>query len=189
MILRVQQEMTNAAVVAVPVRRRILRWLINGVLCFHLMAIVTAPLTVGPSSQIARNTWDLVNPWLQFLYLNHGFHYFAPEPSSSNLVDYKATGANGETVSGRFPNFDIQPRLLYHRYFMLSEFMGNSPPDMRERIAAGYCQCLCEREDADIVELKVVRHHIPSMVRMRVGGTLLDEDLFETVDRVTYERE
>jgi len=153
--------------------------LLNVCLLGHLTAIVTAPATVGPSSQTARNVWDVVSPYLQVFYLNHGFHYFAPQPGSSNLVDWEVTRSDGSTESGRFPNFDIKPRLLYHRYFMLSEYLGNSDDDRQKDIAEAYATNLCREYSAQTATLTTVRHDLPTMARIRTGGTLTDEDLYE----------
>ncbi len=153
--------------------------LLNLWLVGHLVAISTAPATVGPSSQTARNVWDTVSPYLQVLYLNHGFHYFAPQPGSSNLVDWEVTRSDGSTESGRFPNFDIQPRLLYHRYFMLSEYLGNADPDQQTDIAKAYAFNLCREHAAETAQLATVRHDLPTMARIRTGGNLTDEDLYE----------
>ena len=148
-------------------------------LIMHLTAIVTAPATVGPSSVTARTVWEAVGPYLQAFYLNHGFHYFAPEPGSSNLVSWTVTLKDGSTRSGVFPNFEIAPRLLYHRHFMLSEFLGNSEPELQSVIARGFARNLCREHNAESVSLSTIRHDLPSMGRIRAGGRLTDEDLYE----------
>ncbi|MCA9084046.1 MAG: hypothetical protein KDA81_08325 [Planctomycetaceae bacterium] len=166
-----------------PVKRSIAKkvgfFLLNCWLIVHLTGIVTAPATVGPSSQTARNVWEVVGPYLQLLYLNHGFHFFAPQPGSSNLVSWAVTTKSGETVSGRFPNFDIKPRLLYHRHFMLSEFLGNNSPEMQAVIVKGFARNLCREYDGVQVSLSTVRHELSTMERVRAGGKLTDGDLYE----------
>lgn len=153
--------------------------LLNAWMVVHLVAITTAPATVGPSSQTARNVWDVVSPYLQVLYLNHGFHYFAPQPGSSNLVDWEVTRSDGSTESGRFPNFEIKPRLLYHRYFMLSEYLGNADIDQQAGIASAFAINLCREHSAETATLTTVRHDLPTMARIRAGGSLTDGDLYE----------
>ncbi|MCA9051111.1 MAG: hypothetical protein KDA89_20385 [Planctomycetaceae bacterium] len=166
-----------------PVRRSRLKRsafvLLNLWLVMHLTAIVTAPATVGPSSRTARSVWEIVGPYLQFLYLNHGFHYFAPQPGSSNLVSWTVTMADGSTKSGRFPNFDIVPRLYYHRHFMLSEFLGNSDPETQAVVVKGYARNLCREHGAVSVSLSTINHELSTMERIRAGGQLTDGDLYE----------
>lgn len=159
--------------------RRGLFFAVNAWLIMHLTAIFTAPATVGPSSQTSRTIWEAVAPYLQGLYLNHGFHYFAPQPGSSNLVSWTVTKSDGTSVSGRFPNLDIKPRLFYHRHFMMSEFLGNSPPEQRTAIVKSFARNLCRVHDGANVAVSTIRHDLPSMERMRAGGKLTDSDLYE----------
>ena len=62
--------------------------LVNLWLVFHLAGIVIAPWSVPPSSRLVQNSWGKIGPYVQLLFLNHGYHYFAPEPGSSTLVAY-----------------------------------------------------------------------------------------------------
>ena len=170
-------------------RQRIVSGIINLWLLMHLTAIITAPATVGPSSQTSRTVWEAVAPYLQGLYLNHGFHYFAPQPSSSNLVSWTVTRKDGTSVSGRFPNFDIKPLLLYHRHFMLSEFLGNADPELQPTIARGFARNLCREYDGASVSVSTVRHDLSSMERIRAGGKLNDTDLYEEQPLGTFQRD
>jgi len=174
-----EPEQTDVPQLPSTLLRRGVFFAVNVWLIMHLTAIITAPATVGPSSQTSRNIWEAVSPYLQTLYLNHGFHYFAPQPGSSNLVSWTVTRKDGSTQSGRFPNFDIKPRLCYHRHFMLSEFLGNSPPELQAVIARGFARNLCREYDAESVSLSTVRHDLPSPERVRAGGLLTDSDLYE----------
>ena len=72
---------------------------------------------------IPRTLHRFFHHYLNLLYLNHGYEFFAPDPSGTHVIDYQVTGANGQTITqGRFPNPDEQwPRLFYHRHMMLAE--------------------------------------------------------------------
>ncbi|MFM7058956.1 MAG: hypothetical protein ACKO2P_18760 [Planctomycetota bacterium] len=154
-----------------------------------MVAIVSAPLTVGPSSSTSRQVWDLFSPYLQAMYLNHGFHYFAPEPGISNLVSWTVTREDGSSISGRFPNFDIFPRLMYHRHFMLSEVLGNSSPDLQPEIVRGFARNLLREHNGVSVSLSTIRHELSSMARIRVGGQLTDADLYTEQPWGSYTQE
>src|SRR4051794_18240080 len=52
--------------------------LVNLWLVYHLAAVVIAPWSVPPSSRLVQGAWRSVGPYVQLLYLNHGYHYFAP---------------------------------------------------------------------------------------------------------------
>ena len=78
-----------------------------------------------------------MRPYLQILSLDNGYRFFAPEPGPSHLVRYDVTLADGQQIGGVFPNLaEERPRLLYHRYFMLSEFVNSltegTPPELVE---------------------------------------------------------
>ena len=68
-----------------------------------------------------------MHPYLQILYLNHGYQFFAPEPGESTLLAFEAERDDGTVVRGRIPDRTTWPRLLYHRHFMLTEHMSDAP--------------------------------------------------------------
>ena len=76
--------------------------------------------------------WKTLRPYLQVLYLDHGYHFFAPEPGESTLLAFVAERPDGTVVRGRLPDKAVQPRLLYHRYFMLTEHMNKAPEGLRQ---------------------------------------------------------
>jgi hypothetical protein len=100
-------------------RRAITCWLL-----FHLFAIFIAPASVAPASDLARAGWNICRPYLQALYLNHGYHFFAPDPGESTLLAFSVETADGRIVEDVIPHRRIQPRLLYHRHFMLTESLA-----------------------------------------------------------------
>ena len=111
---------------------------ISVLLLVHLAAVVVAPLAVAcdtgaSSSPAVAPVRQWLDPYITLMFLNHGYFFFAPEPGPSHLVDYKVEFADGRpAIEGRFPNLkEEQPRLLYHRHFMLSEslYANFAPPE------------------------------------------------------------
>lgn len=100
-------------------RRAITCWLV-----FHLIAIVSAPASVAPASELSRSIWGICRPYLQALYLNHGYHFFAPDPGESTLLTFQVERADGSVVQDTIPRPEIWPRLMYHRHFMLTESLA-----------------------------------------------------------------
>ena len=99
------------------------RGVLSLLLVLHLVAIASAPLAMEPASLPAQKVFGLFRPYLDAAFLNHGYHFFAPEPGPSHLIRYELTFADGRIESGIFPDPNQQrPRLNYHRHFMLSEF-------------------------------------------------------------------
>ena len=76
-------------------RMRVLRWAVNCWLVFHLSAIIIAPASVAPSSELIESAWRIFQPYLEFMFLNHGYHFFAPEPAASTLISFEAERTDG----------------------------------------------------------------------------------------------
>jgi hypothetical protein len=169
------------------VRRRFLRLAVNTWLVFHVAAIVIAPAAVSPSSDLLQAGWDLFQPYLQLLDLNHGYHFFAPEPGDSTLLAFEAQRADGTSISGRIPNRQIVPRLLYHRHFMLTEQMKDAPEALREEWVGSYAEHLCQKFGAVRVKLTGQIHHLPTMELVRAGIRLDDPSSYESEDLGTFE--
>jgi len=119
----------------------------------HVLAVLAEPLRffsqspVKFASEEARLLRMATGPYVDFMYLSHGYSFFAPNPGPSHLLECElvliskdATSAEPSSI-GRpafvdanrnvspqsswrvFPNRKTDwPRLLYHRHFMLSEF-------------------------------------------------------------------
>ena len=161
------------------VASRAKRWgfvLLNVWLVYHLAAIIIAPWSVPPSSRIVRNAWCAVGPYVQLFFLNHGYHYFAPEPGNSTLVAYVLEMPDGKQVTGRIPNPGIRPRLFYHRHFMLTESLGSEDvlaPGVKEKLVQAMAHELCrEHQGAPRRPCRSVTHRLPSMERIRAGARL-----------------
>ena len=92
---------------------------------------VGAPHLTGPMARA-------VAPVQQALFMGHGYRFFAPDPGPNHSVHFQIETA-GEPVEGSFPDRDTHwPRLLYHRWFMLSESLfrdGAVVPSDQDRSA------------------------------------------------------
>jgi hypothetical protein len=157
----------------------LLRWAVNLWLVYHLVAIMIAPAAVAPSSELIQSAWRLFRPYLELLYLNHGYHFFAPEPGESTLLAYDAEQADGTTIHGRIPNRGIVPRLLYHRHFMLTEHMRDAPEELADDWSSSYAEHLCHKYGVARVTLTGQIHNLPTMEEVRAGARLDDAASFE----------
>ncbi len=107
---------------------------------------------------------------------------------------YELTFDDGATAEGAFPNRDVnKPRLLYHRYFMMSEFLNtlsdpNAPRERRDAYVKSYADHLLHETNAKSVKLFLVRHWIPRMDEVRAGRKLTDKILYEERPLGTFER-
>ena len=85
-------------------------------------------------SDVGPRSWrhgSCFGPICRPLYLNHGYNFFAPQPAPSTLLALRG-GTRRRDHDPRAARLDrsIQPRLLYHRYLLLTEHIGVAPPDM-----------------------------------------------------------
>ncbi len=112
-----------------PAAARRLKWIASAAIAFHLCAVVLPPLAFqtrtpdGPSPLFGT----LIRPFSgygQFLHLDRGYAFFAPDPGPSHLIQAAINQPGGTVTEAMFPDRDRQwPRLLYHRHFMLSEYL------------------------------------------------------------------
>lgn len=178
-------------------------------LIYHLAAIVIGPLNLPPSI-LGEALYPYVASYHRVLYIGHPYKFFAPDPGPSHLIEYDVELADGSHVKERMPDRNKQwPRLLYHRHFMLTEFVGNMPPEapapnadprsltweaaplsaaQRVRVQ-GYADHLLHRYDARRVTLTLVMHDwTPMEAITRDHVSLNDERSFMRRPLGTYER-
>ncbi len=179
-----QPDSTAAEPVAAVWSRPWLRRVVSIMLVFHLLALVVAPLAVTPCSQLSQKLWSGFRPYLEVLYLNHGYHFFAPDPGPSHLVRYELRFEDGRVEEGVFPNnAQHRPRLRYHRHFMLSEFLNNlaideSHPELFHAVTQSYSEHLRQQHHAAEVRLYLRRHYLPSPQHVSSGKRLDAVELF-----------
>jgi len=122
------------------------KFVVSGLLLLHLAAVFTAPFymstrtPVGASSPVAARARSTLEPYINAMFLDHGYAFFAPDPGPSHLIRYRVEFDDGRLpIEGVFPDLDRHwPRLLYHRHFMLSEqlhsdYVSPFPPEKPER--------------------------------------------------------
>lgn len=162
-----------------PRQRRWLRRVVSVWIVIHLTAIIAAPAATEPSSVLSHEVCQILMPYLGLFYLDHGYHFFAPEPGESSLLTYVAEREDGTTVRRRFPDRATQPRLLYHRYFMLTEHLAGAPEEIQRPWQESYAAHILRAERAGRVTLIQQTHNLPTMERIRDGGRLDDPESYE----------
>jgi hypothetical protein len=80
-------------------------------------------------SVIGAELKKLYHPYITATFLDHSYKFFAPNPGPSHLVRYDLYFADGSSRVNRDDQIlpdrvGHWPRLLYHRHFMLTEFMN-----------------------------------------------------------------
>jgi hypothetical protein len=189
------------------------RVLISAVILFHLAAVIAAPFSNDPSSDLQRETWKVLSPYIFATYLNHGYRFFAPNPSAGHVLRYELEMANGTKSTGQFPDLKSEwPRLMYHRHFMLVEKIvgllpppkdsdSDIPPEMQKQlekqrkemqelydtVAQCYATHLLESTGAKRVTLQLAVHELPPPRDVLRGRPLNDPNLFQTLWSKTYD--
>ena len=110
------------------------RAVVSGLLVFHMAAVFLPPFAFqtssvpGTGSPLVQPLMQLVGPYSDAVYLNHGYAFFAPDPGSSFLLRATMEFDDGrEPIHRTLPDLSIDwPRLRYHRHFMLSEHFNGS---------------------------------------------------------------
>ena len=90
------------------------------------------------------------------------------------MIAYSAERDDGSIVSGRIPNRDIHPRLMYHRHFMLTEFLTFAPSESRDLVYRSYANQLGRRLGVPEISLARVTHYLPLREAIE-NGTRLDD--------------
>ena len=121
-----------------PTQNRWLRLSLSLLVTVHLIAVVAPPLAFqarGPLglSPSVNTLISLVQDYSQFLYMDRGYAFFAPDPGPSHLIQVAIASESGTQESGTIESGTIEqmypdrqaqwPRLLYHRHFMITEFL------------------------------------------------------------------
>jgi hypothetical protein len=160
----------------------VLRWCINVLVVLHFSAIIAAAVFVGPAPGYMQALWNVFHPYLQALFLNYGYNFFAPEPSPSTLMDFEAVRADGSIVKGRIPERSIRPGLLYERHLLLTEHIGVVPEGLRDEWYRSYARHLCHKYGASKVHLVLLMHFPTEMESVRQGARLDNPFSYQKMD-------
>jgi len=180
------------------------RRIISLAIAVHLLALLGEPLRIfSRGTQPASPDADLVRGglswYIDFMYLHHGYFFFAPNPGPSHLMDIRLTHADGTERHLRLPNHRAQwPRLLYHRHFMLSEFLYQlytPPPALEntneelplrqawqrdrerfERVRSSMERHLADRYGAKRADIQLMEHRLPNAVEVFEQQMALDDE-------------
>ena len=94
--------------------------LLSTFLAFHVFSVFMAPAAMPPASPLLMDGYRITVPYTELMFLNHGYHFFAPDPGASSLISWKVTRSGDVPVSGRFPD-PSTPRGITARHSMQKE--------------------------------------------------------------------
>lgn len=183
-----QGENPPAAAPGMPPRW--LRVVLSVAILWHLLVVFLSPLSVQPASRLVVDIAQ--SPWVRWysdsLYVNHGYHFFGPEPPTNQLIRYRILGDAGDVVAeGEFPDKQAQrPRLFYHRHMMLADQANLGPPDIApdewlRLTMRSYARQLLRAHDGARARIDLVRHTILLPSQVERGDDPNAPDLFVPV--------
>lgn len=155
---------------------------VSALLLYHLCGLMVTPATIEPSPQFFRDIYPAFGPYLQFLNMNQGSHFFAPEPGASTLIGYVVETNGGGQITGRLPHRGIWPRLLYHRHFMLTESLAqadDADPRIGQLLTRALARELMREHGGRSVMLTRLTHFLAGMEDVRAGKPLDSAEFFE----------
>lgn len=167
-----------------------LRIVLSVALAWHVFVLFISPFAIPPASLLVSGI--AYSPYVRWysepLYLNHGYHFFGPEPPINQLIRYRVMDTAGELVAeGELPNKEQQrPRLFYHRHMMLADQASLGPPDvppddwLRLSLRA-YGRHLLRVHGGDRVEVDCVRHFPLTPAQSLNGDDSNAPELFSAV--------
>lgn len=90
---------------------------------FYLFVVVIGPLANPIASKhFSGPIAERLAPLHRILFLGHGYRFFGPDPGPTHRLVFRGVRSDGSKFEGFFPDRQTQqPRLIYHRWFMLSE--------------------------------------------------------------------
>ena len=101
------------------------RWVISGLVLAHFFAIFTAVTSAGnanfPAPYIARKLIRLTRPYLQFVFLNNPYRFYAPNPSSANIFWFRIRYGDGVVRWVEVPRrSEFAARMPYQRHLSVT---------------------------------------------------------------------
>ena len=116
---------------------RVSKFVVGALFLLHMAGVAAEPFRMFTQSEFQSDAPDsgllrtVYSPYVEFLFLNHGYFFFAPNPGPAHLLECEislpdSTENSASTRILTLPDRSEQfPRLYYHRHFMLSEFYNN----------------------------------------------------------------
>lgn len=146
---------------------------VNFLLIWHVFAIAISPSSMPPASPLLADASKVARPYNQALFLNHGYHYFAPNPGASSLLEFETQPDNDVPQIERIPDPKAYaPRLRYHRFFMLAENVWAFGDDAQQDFIEAYARHFSQKLKSDSISVVSVSHNPAPMRRIMAGGDL-----------------
>ncbi len=151
----------------------------SGVLLWH-----SAVLLIGcmPASYAVMQIYPVFAPYIEFLQLDSGWAFFAPDPTTGRLVRYSVQNGDGSLRAYRLTENLKRADPAYLRLTTLSTSIKADEPEVINSVA----QQLCRRHASDTpqsIRLTLARQKRITPEEYEAGHRPLDAD-FLTLDEL-----
>ena len=155
--------MALVAIVAAPlvvVPQKVRRGVVSLLILLHFGGIATAVLAAEPAPWIIQQIWvRIYRPYLEFMYLNNAYHFYAPDPGPARYLWFRLIyeDGNGKEVGHwlKIPEFDARGRHNYALGLQYSRYMAMTENTV-STMAPTFFDTVEEKEGKDKRMLKVV---------------------------------
>ena len=189
-----------------PIWRKIISLLLLSYLGILLLGPLSNPIA---SEHLTGPLARAVAPVHRTLFQGHGYRFFAPEPGPGHFIECRFKMMNGAESISRFPDRDVhQPRLLYHRWFMLAETLFTELDGTPDAEAFAEAQTALRREVLELrsagelrpakllsnrvdfldQEYERTRKRVDNLLRSVATAVLKEQPDAESVELVLFER-
>lgn len=121
------------------------RFVVSGLVTFHLLGIVTAALSHPPTPWImSQIRTRIYQPYLEFLYLSNAYHFYSPEPGPASYVWFRLyyTDEHGQKLGHwyKIPRLSDSGHhghttsLEYQRHLSIAEYTIQGEPVRPESV-------------------------------------------------------
>ncbi len=139
LLLRVCAGLSLVAGALVLVSTRLRRLTLSLLFTLHFTGICSAALSAPPAPWVVQQLWTRIfRPYLEFMYLNNAYHFYAPDPSASSYlwfrVIFTAPDGSEHGLWYKVPQLDEKGRikhpvaLEYQRYLSMTESVAQPQP-------------------------------------------------------------
>jgi hypothetical protein len=137
--LRVSAAVALLASALTLVSLKLRRLVLSLLFTLHFAGICSAALGAAPSPVLVQQVWTrLFRPYLEFMYLNNAYHFYAPEPGPSTYIWFRVIYTTPEKKDYgtwfKIPDMDEKGRirypmaLIYQRFLAMTESTVPSDP-------------------------------------------------------------
>lgn len=129
-------------------RRRTATVLGSLFVAWHGTVIVLAAL---PSSYLSSQVYPFVRPYAEFLHLDGGWAFFAPDPTAGRALRYSLEDANGHRTPMSFSEAVPRGDPAFFRFSTLSTAVDGDSPALMNSVARMLCRKHAAQHPARIV--------------------------------------